>query len=550
MVTAYAAGNSSDPLITRSHLEGAYRNTLNSSINTTVSGAATAPTARLNTIQNQVTTFHYADKFTPISLSRSDSVVLNQGSSFTLRSGTATLEIARGTVINVTTGAAVTTGAQLVRNQRYFSTENTSVTIRATTALQGLIDGYYSRGSRFLPAPTTQVFTDIPSSHPSFTAINWGQVNGIMVGSGGRFHPDGAMTRGDFLLIMHRYHGSPSPANPGVAFSDIPSTSVYFAPAKWAQENGLILGSGGRFFPNDPLPRDQMATILYRYNVMVGGDTSARADALNQFSDRSLVPASVAEHMRWAVTHDLIRGSGGRIFSNDTTTRESAMAVLYRYFLKFDGSTISGPGTPPPPTQPPQTQPPPQQPPPPPAQSPFSDVSTTHPSYAAVAWAQSERIMVGSGGRFFPNDAMTRGDFVLILHRLAGSPAPARPGVAFSDVGASSVYYNPVKWAHENGIVLGSGGRFFPADTIPRNQMATILYRYNVLRGRDMTINSNILDQFTDRAQVPSSIIDHMRWAVTHDILQGSGGRINPNDITTREGACSVLYRYFLKFGR
>jgi len=439
----------------------------------------------------------------------------------------------------------VTMNAPNTNNQRY-------------TDHRALLDfGFAEAERRGLGiGPTHPTFRDVPANAGYIPALDWAHANGIIFGSGGRFHPNGVMTRGDFVLILHRMAGNPPPARPGVVFSDVPASSVYYNPVAWAREHGIVLGSGGMFFPHDPIPRDQMATILYRYNAARGGDLFADSNALNQFSDRGQVPASVAEHMRWAVTHGMILGSGGRLSPTEIASREAAVTVLFRYNEKFG----SGAGTslitpqPPPPSTPPPSTPPPSIPSTPPTTltfnpSTFADVPQSSASFDAVSWVQTHRIMIGSGGRFFPNDAMTRGDFLLILHRYAGSPTPNRPGMVFSDVGPSSVYYNPANWAHENGLVFGSGGRFFPSDPIPTNQMATILYRYNATRGLTVSSNPGALLPFIDRNDVPGSVAEHMRWAFTHDVITGSGGRLFPNTTATREAAATVLYRYVERFG-
>ena len=96
----------------------------------------------------------------------------------------------------------------------------------------------------------------------------------------------------------------------------------------------------------------------------------------------------------------------------------------------------------------------------------------------AQAWSTANGISDGSD----PNAAINRAQMVTMLWRAAGSPA-AQSGTAFQDVAAGSYYGDAVAWAVENGITDGVGdGRFDPAATCTRAQIATFLYRLYLSR--------------------------------------------------------------------
>ena len=91
----------------------------------------------------------------------------------------------------------------------------------------------------------------------------------------------------------------------------------------------------------------------------------------------------------------------------------------------------------------------------------------------AQLWSKNKGISDGTE----PNAAINRAQMVTMLWRAAGSPA-AQSGTAFQDVAAGSYYGDAVAWAVENGITAGvGGGRFDPAATCTRAQIATFLYR-------------------------------------------------------------------------
>lgn len=91
----------------------------------------------------------------------------------------------------------------------------------------------------------------------------------------------------------------------------------------------------------------------------------------------------------------------------------------------------------------------------------------------AQLWSKNKGISDGTE----PNAAINRAQMVTMLWRAAGSPA-AQSGTAFQDVAAGSYYAQAVAWAVEGGITAGvGGGRFDPAATCTRAQIATFLYR-------------------------------------------------------------------------
>lgn len=90
----------------------------------------------------------------------------------------------------------------------------------------------------------------------------------------------------------------------------------------------------------------------------------------------------------------------------------------------------------------------------PPAVSPFSDVTTTHSAYKAIAWLADEGISRGySDGTFRPDVATKRGHMAVFLYRMDGEPAFAAPSVTpFRDVPRSHSAYTPIAWLAAKGI--------------------------------------------------------------------------------------------------
>jgi len=116
----------------------------------------------------------------------------------------------------------------------------------------------------------------------------------------------------------------------------------------------------------------------------------------------------------------------------------------------------------------------------------FDDVSAYAWYGGSVADVYTRGLMKGvTGTAFAPEAAMTRAMFVTTLYRLENSPAVAgKVSEVFADCADGAWYADAVLWAFGNGIVNGvTAAAFAPAETLTREQMATMLYRYAVYSG-------------------------------------------------------------------
>lgn len=176
---------------------------------------------------------------------------------------------------------------------------------------------------------------------------------------------------------------------------------------------------------------------------------------------------------------------------------------------------------------------------------PFLDVQTGDWFYDAVMFVYGEGMMNGTSSTTFSPDATTtRGMIVTILHRLAGSPA-SRESADFLDVPAGQYYSEAVAWASENGIVNGyDDGNFGPDDTITREQMAAILYRYAGFQGYDVSAKADLSD-FSDAGTVSGYAQEAIRWANAAGLVRGtSTTTISPKAGATRAQVAAILMRF------
>lgn len=174
----------------------------------------------------------------------------------------------------------------------------------------------------------------------------------------------------------------------------------------------------------------------------------------------------------------------------------------------------------------------------------FYDVTQSDWFAGDVAYAVDKGLMNGTDAHHFsPGVTMTRGMAVTLLYRLAGAPSVS--GNSFSDVKTSDWYGPAVQWASQNGIVSGyGGGRFGPNDTLTRQQFAAILYRYAQYKHYDTSISGD-LSQYSDRGSVSSYAREAVTWAVGKNLISGtSSTTLTPGGSATRAQGVAILRRF------
>lgn len=179
--------------------------------------------------------------------------------------------------------------------------------------------------------PVLMHFTDVPDSAWYRSAVEFVFEKGIFSGTGDdTFGPRLPMTRGMLVTVLHRIAGSPEERT--AAFTDVPQNAWYAKAAAWATENDIVNGYGtGKFGANDPVTREQMAAILFRYSEYAG-ITVLSPGSLEVFEDGEKVSSWAVDAMKWAVGNQFITGKGGATLDpRGMATRAEVAAVMQRY---------------------------------------------------------------------------------------------------------------------------------------------------------------------------------------------------------------------------
>lgn len=181
-------------------------------------------------------------------------------------------------------------------------------------------------------APVGLPFADVSSSDWFYNDVRYVYEKGIMDGTGAdRFSPNAPLTRAMIVTILYRMAGSPAMSGAS-DFKDVDSNKWFAKAVAWAAANGIVNGYGDSLFgPNDPVTREQLAAILYRYAVYGGMTAVTLEENLGSFADTAQLSAYAIQAMNWAVGQGLINGSGSNLVPKAQATRAQVAAIIHRY---------------------------------------------------------------------------------------------------------------------------------------------------------------------------------------------------------------------------
>lgn len=149
------------------------------------------------------------------------------------------------------------------------------------------------------------------------------------------FAPGDLFNRAMMASVLYRMAGSPAVTGSS-NFNDVAVGSWYYNAVEWGYSAGIISGYNGSYGPDEPITREQVVEILYRYAKSTGMDVSAH-DSLSGFADRNEVSDFALEAMNWAVDNGIISGTTETTLNpKATATRAEVAAMLMRAVELFE----------------------------------------------------------------------------------------------------------------------------------------------------------------------------------------------------------------------
>lgn len=336
-VAVAAGGSVGDPLVSKSYLENTYLSDLAEALQ---KRASDGTRSAYETAASKLDELGEADvkaaeelqtqgsAYLRSELKAGDSLKLNTGGSVLLYSGRSTLDA--GALADVTAGTTLQPGSALTPSHRYIVTSDTAAILRQTQA--GAL-GYLGVGALSTGGGKTFPFTDVGEGDWYYAAVSFVYDRGYFSGTEESvFSPNASMTRSMVATVLHRVAGSET-AREAPRFIDVPDGQWYSQGIAWASQNGIVNGMGGdRYEPDAPVTREQLVTMLYRYQKDYRQEDASAAGDLGAFPDGGAVSVWAKDAMTWAVGAGLLSGRDtGHLDPTGTATRAEVAAILQRF---------------------------------------------------------------------------------------------------------------------------------------------------------------------------------------------------------------------------
>jgi len=180
---------------------------------------------------------------------------------------------------------------------------------------------------------TNTAFTDI-AGHWAKDDIEFVISRGLFSGtSTTTFSPNTSMTRGMFVTSLGRLANADVSSYKESSFTDVKSDAYYMGYIEWASKNSIVNGTGnGKFAPDQPITREQMAVIIQNYAKVIGF-TLPKVHGENTFVDSAKINAYAKDSVKQMQMAGVISGKNGNIFDpQGTATRAEVSAVQRRFF--------------------------------------------------------------------------------------------------------------------------------------------------------------------------------------------------------------------------
>lgn len=171
-------------------------------------------------------------------------------------------------------------------------------------------------------------FSDVAANVWYADAVEYVRDNGLMNGTGAAtFSPDGNTSRAMLAAILYRASGSPAVTG-SAGFSDVAADAYYADAVNWAAAGNIVSGYGnGLFGADDPITREQIATILWRYAG------SPAADQGQDFADEAAIGSYASAAVDWARANGIVSGKDGNRFDPQESATRAQVATILRNYM-------------------------------------------------------------------------------------------------------------------------------------------------------------------------------------------------------------------------
>ncbi len=180
------------------------------------------------------------------------------------------------------------------------------------------------------PRPWENPFPDVSDTEWYIEAIEFVCKQGLMAGyANGKFGPNDSLSRAQFAQLLYNKEGRPSGSVTG-KFTDVAPEQWYAGAISWAASKGIVGGYGnGKFGPNDPITREQLAAMLWRY-----AGSPEPANTTLEYKDADKASSYARQALCWATEKGIVGGKPGKILDpKGEATRAEAAQMVMKYIV-------------------------------------------------------------------------------------------------------------------------------------------------------------------------------------------------------------------------
>ena len=174
-------------------------------------------------------------------------------------------------------------------------------------------------------------YSDVSADAWYADAVQYVTDKGMMQGNNGKFMPADKLNRGQMAQVLFNLEGK-QPVNYAMSFGDVNGSEWFAEAVRWAASEKIVSGyDNGNFGPNDPITREQLAVILFRYAQYKGMDTVTLEENLTGFADADEISGYAVSALNWAVGAGVLKGTGTGLAPKANATRSEVAQMLMNF---------------------------------------------------------------------------------------------------------------------------------------------------------------------------------------------------------------------------
>jgi len=217
----------------------------------------------------------------------------------------------------------------------YYVSDGKEIIIPVSSVVEGKLV-FIAPASAVYYVKQNQADFEDTQNHWAKEAIDFTATRGLFNGVGnGMFDPNGQMTRAMFITVIARLDGADLSGFVSSKFTDVPAGSWYCNSVEWAANAGIVNGTGnGKFSPDEPITREQMAVMLYNYLSYKGYTLKTLDENPQPFSDSASISRWAQHSVESMCSMGIILGKPGNLFDPQGNATRAECSMVFKRIIE------------------------------------------------------------------------------------------------------------------------------------------------------------------------------------------------------------------------